>query len=101
MKSNLFGVGVALGDVERLASIVGCRAAKLPFLYLGLPVGENMGRIKGWDRLVDKFRNRLAKWKLNSLSIGGRVVLLKSVLGGLGIYYLSLFIMPVAIAKKL
>ena len=53
------------------------------------------------DRLVDKFQSRLSRWKVTTLSIGGRLTLLKSVLGGLGIYYLSLFVMPVTIAKKL
>ena len=60
-----------------------------------------MARLKGWDRLLTKFHTTLAKWKVKALSIGGRSVLLKSVLGGLGVYYLSLFVMPVTIAKKL
>ena len=60
-----------------------------------------MARVKGWGKLVDKFRSRLSRWKVTTLSIGGRLTLIKSVLGGLGIYYLSLFVMPVSIAKKL
>ena len=100
-KSNQFGVGVPVEEVECMASIVGCRVANFPFMYLGLPVGDNMARIKGWDSLVERFRVKLSKWKVKALSIGGRSTLIKSVLGGLGIYYLSLFVMPVTIVKKL
>ena len=59
-----------------------------------------MARLKGWDHLLQKFHQKLSRWKVKSLSIGGRSVLCKSVFGGLGIYYLSLFVMPVGIAKK-
>ncbi|PWA46878.1 RNA-directed DNA polymerase, eukaryota, Reverse transcriptase zinc-binding domain protein [Artemisia annua] len=41
--------------------------------------------------MVDKFTKRLSLWKENSLSIGGRFTLTKSVLGSLPLYYLSLY----------
>ncbi|KAL4573100.1 hypothetical protein LXL04_019893 [Taraxacum kok-saghyz] len=100
-KSNLYGVGVGSQEVEVLARIVGCRADKFPFVYLGLPVGENMARVKGWKRLEEKFTKRLSRGKVSVLSIGGRSVLLKSVLGALGVYFFSMFVMPVTLAKKL
>ncbi|GKA20013.1 hypothetical protein Tco_0699928 [Tanacetum coccineum] len=40
--------------------------------------------------LIDRFRSRLSTWKASLLSIGGRLTLIKSVLGSLGIYYLSI-----------
>ncbi|GJT31998.1 hypothetical protein Tco_0922417 [Tanacetum coccineum] len=100
-KSNLYGVGVNCDDVRNLASLTGCKSHSLPFVYLGLPVGMNMSRIKGWGPILTKFKNRLSKWKASMLSIGGRSTLVSSVLGALGIYYLSLFPMPVNIANSL
>ncbi|GKA46359.1 RNA-directed DNA polymerase, eukaryota, reverse transcriptase zinc-binding domain protein [Tanacetum coccineum] len=50
-----------------------------------------MGRIINWKVLIDRFKARLSGWKANLLSIGGRLTLIKSVLGSLGIYYLSIF----------
>ena len=47
VKSNLLGVGVPFEEVEGMTSVVGCRASKFPFTYLGLPVGENMTRVMG------------------------------------------------------
>ncbi|GJT71751.1 hypothetical protein Tco_1031037 [Tanacetum coccineum] len=37
-----------------------------------------------WGILADKFNKRLSNWKAMSLSFGGRVTLIKSVLGSLG-----------------
>ncbi|XP_071688814.1 uncharacterized protein [Rutidosis leptorrhynchoides] len=38
-KSCLYGVGVDHNEVVRLANRMGCQAGKLPFIYLGLPIG--------------------------------------------------------------
>ncbi|GJX80170.1 hypothetical protein Tco_0328319, partial [Tanacetum coccineum] len=97
--SNIHGVNS--DDVRNLASLAGCKSQLLPFIYLGLPVGMNMSRLKGWDPILTKFKNRLSKWKASMLSIGGRSTLVSSVLGPLGIYYLSFFLMSVTIANSL
>ncbi|GJV85798.1 hypothetical protein Tco_1525696 [Tanacetum coccineum] len=36
-------------------------------------VGRNMSRNKSWDEIVDKMVDRLSKWKMKTLSIGGRL----------------------------
>ncbi|GJT89353.1 RNA-directed DNA polymerase, eukaryota, reverse transcriptase zinc-binding domain protein [Tanacetum coccineum] len=54
------------------------------FSYLGLPIGSNMGRISNWTILIDHFKARLSSWKTNLLSLGGRLTLIKAVLGSLG-----------------
>jgi hypothetical protein len=100
-KSNLYGVGVNYDEVRNLAMLTGCKSQSLPFVYLGLLVGMNMPRLKGWDPILAKFKNRLCKWKASMLSIGSRTTLISSVLGALGTYYLSLFPMPVNIANNL
>ena len=51
--------------------------------------------------MFDRVNKRLSNWKLKLLSIGGRLTLVKSVLGSLGIYYMSMFRMPVAVGEKL
>ncbi|GJY13202.1 hypothetical protein Tco_0382511 [Tanacetum coccineum] len=62
---------------------------------------SNMSRIKEWNPIIEKFKRRLSKWKANMLSIGGRSTLITSVLGSLGVYYLSLFPMPKQINRRL
>ena len=41
----------------------------------------------------------MASWKMNTLSIGGRLTIINSILGNLGNYWCSLFPMPKAVAK--
>ena len=60
-----------------------------------------MSRRKGWRVIIDKFHNRLSKWKTRLLSSGGRLTLIKSVLGSLGIYFMSFFRVPVGVVKTL
>ncbi|XP_071699108.1 uncharacterized protein [Rutidosis leptorrhynchoides] len=79
-KSVLYGLGVACGDVERLATRVGCKVGELPFIYLGLPVGKNMSLEHNWKPVIDKFNSKLSSWKARSISYGGRLTLVKSVL---------------------
>ncbi|GJT56005.1 RNA-directed DNA polymerase, eukaryota, reverse transcriptase zinc-binding domain protein, partial [Tanacetum coccineum] len=90
-KSNIYGIGVNEEEVSNMASNAGCIAGNIPFNYLGLPIGSNMKSIASWKMLVDRFHLRLSTWKVNLLSIGGRLTLIKSVLGSLSIYYLSIF----------
>ncbi|GKG16024.1 hypothetical protein Tco_0358347, partial [Tanacetum coccineum] len=60
-----------------------------------------MSLTANWKTLVDKFYSKLSSWKINLLYFGGRLTLIKAVLGSLGIYYLSLFRVPEAILKTL
>lgn len=60
-----------------------------------------MVRAKGWRLIIDRFRKRLSSWKIKLFSINGRLALNRSVLGSLGIYFLSLFKMSFAVCQIL
>ncbi|GKE78971.1 RNA-directed DNA polymerase, eukaryota, reverse transcriptase zinc-binding domain protein [Tanacetum coccineum] len=64
-------------------------------------IGGHMSRINSWDDVINKIIRWLSKWKMKSLSIGGRLTLLKSVLGSTPIYYMSMFKAPVHVLNKL
>ena len=51
--------------------------------------------------VLDVIKNRLAGWKAKHLSMGGRMILIKSVLENLPIYYLSLYKAPKAVLEKM
>ncbi|GJT29449.1 putative RNA-directed DNA polymerase, eukaryota, reverse transcriptase zinc-binding domain protein [Tanacetum coccineum] len=83
-KSKLFGVGVSTSKTNNLAYFLNCQPSKLPCSYLGLPIGANMNMASNWNPIIEKFHKRLTSWKAKTLSYGGRLTLLKSVLGALG-----------------
>ncbi|GJV05733.1 RNA-directed DNA polymerase, eukaryota [Tanacetum coccineum] len=100
-KSKLMGVAVENSLVNSAANNIGCMTLSLPFSYLGVNVGGHMSRIASWDVVINKVLSRLSKWKMKVLSVGGRLTLLKSVLGSTPIYYMSLFKAPVQVINKL
>ncbi|KHN44525.1 Putative ribonuclease H protein, partial [Glycine soja] len=51
--------------------------------------------------IIRKFEDKLAKWKQRSLSMGGRITLINSVLTALPIYLLSFFKIPKKVVHKI
>ncbi|GAU29337.1 hypothetical protein TSUD_227080 [Trifolium subterraneum] len=100
-KSMLFGVNVNDSWLHEAASVLRCKHGRLPFLYLGLPIGGDARKLQFWYPLVDKIRNRLSGWKCKHLSMGGRLILLKSVLSSMPVYFLSFFKAPAGIISSL
>ncbi|GJS93266.1 RNA-directed DNA polymerase, eukaryota [Tanacetum coccineum] len=100
-KSKLMGIGISHDVVASVAKSIGCSILHTPFNYLGVKVGGIMSRLSSWDDVVAKLSARLSKWKLNSLSIGGRLNLIKFVLSSLPLYYMSSFKVPKGVLSKM
>ncbi|XP_071687671.1 uncharacterized protein [Rutidosis leptorrhynchoides] len=92
---------MGLEDVDSLAIRMRCQSGKFPFIYLGLQIGSKMKKIGDWSPVIEKFKKRLSEWKMRTLSFGGRLVLLKSVLNSLSLYYFTLFRAPPCVLKLL
>ncbi|GKB70054.1 RNA-directed DNA polymerase, eukaryota [Tanacetum coccineum] len=101
VNSKLMGVGINLNEVVRAVNSIGCSTFSTPFKYLGVIVGDNMSRVSSWDDIIYKVSNRLSKWKLKSLLIGGRLTLLKSVLSYISLYHMSIYKVPIGVLSKL
>ncbi|GKC09965.1 hypothetical protein Tco_1001575 [Tanacetum coccineum] len=71
-------------------------------VYKGLSLakdGANVSLLQYADDAL--FLSRLSSWKSNLMSIGGRLTLVKAVLGSMPLYHLSLFRAPIKIIKRL
>lgn len=74
---------------------------KLPTTYLGMPLGNKYKALKIWDGILEKTERKLARWKAQYLSLGGRLILINSVLDSLPTYVISPFLIPSKVTKKL
>ena len=54
--SWLYELGVSEEEVLIISSFLKCENAKLPFTYLGISDGVNMGLVKNWKPVIDKVR---------------------------------------------
>ena len=55
---------------------------------------------KDWKTVEDRIEKRLSGWKGKLLSVGGRLVLINSVLSSLPMFMLSFFEVPRGVLKK-
>ena len=51
--------------------------------------------------MAEKFRKKLSNWKAKTLSIGGRLTIVTSILGGIPNFWLSMFPAPIGVTKIL
>lgn len=53
-KSSLVGVNINVSWLNEAASVLGCKVGKVPFLYLGLPIGGDPRRLLFWEPVVNR-----------------------------------------------
>nr|GFA64179.1 RNA-directed DNA polymerase, eukaryota, reverse transcriptase zinc-binding domain protein [Tanacetum cinerariifolium] len=100
-KSKIIVVNVDCDKVNRDAVRLGCLVLKTPFSYLGSIVGGHMSWKHTWNEIVERVKKRLSKWRMKTLSIGGRMTLVKSVLGSIPIFYFSIFKVSLGVIRIL
>ncbi|RVW89949.1 Transposon TX1 uncharacterized 149 kDa protein [Vitis vinifera] len=99
-KSEILPVG-RVENVEVLASELGCKVGSLPSAYLGLPLGAPHKSVVVWDGVEERMRKRLALWKRQFISKGGRITLIRSTLASMPIYLMSLMRIPRVVRLRL
>nr|GEU30160.1 RNA-directed DNA polymerase, eukaryota [Tanacetum cinerariifolium] len=67
----------------------------------GVIVGDSMSWKLAWADTVQKLHSWLSKWKVKTLSIGGRLTLLKSILGASPLYNMSIYKVPKGVMKEM
>jgi len=83
------------------SSLFGCKLGSYPFRYVGIPM--HFRKLSNNDRKIieDRIEKRLSGWKGNLLSIGGRLVLINSILSSLPMFMLSFFEVPRGVLRKI
>jgi hypothetical protein len=101
-KSELLVTADQEGKAQYLAAIVvHCKMSNFSITYLDLPLSDRKLPKESYFNLIHQEEQKLSGWKADLLSIGGRLVLLNSVLTAKPLYYMSAFILPRWVIVKL
>jgi hypothetical protein len=100
-KSEILCYGNARELGREYSEIFGCDIGNLPFRYLGIPMHHRKLRNSDRKEVEERFQKRLSGWKVKMLSVGGRLVLINSVLSNLSMFMLSFFEVPRGVFEKL
>eukprot|EP00253_Pinus_taeda_P011292 PITA_11292 len=84
-----------------LIRLLGFKRGELPTKYLGNLLDFTSKRLKNWQGVLDKLRNRVVNWAFRTLNMAGRIVLVKSVLQAIPIYPLSIMAAHLGICSKI
>ncbi|RVW63178.1 putative mitochondrial protein [Vitis vinifera] len=92
-KSEILPMG-RVENAELLAAELGYKVGSLPSTHLGLPLDASHKSVMVWDGMEERMRKRLALWKRQFISKGGRITLIRSTLASMPTYLMSLMRMP-------
>ena len=84
-------------EIVEMVVELGCKVGQLPSAYLGPPNKAS----SVWDGVAERVRWKLALWKRQYISKGGRITLIKSTLASMPLYQLSMFRVPKIVARRL
>jgi len=100
-KSEVFLFGEAKSCKKEYVQLFGCKEGEFPFKYLGIPMHHRKIQNKDWIEVEERFQKKLCSWKGKHLSVGGRLVLINSVLSSLPMFMFSFFEAPKGVIKRL
>jgi hypothetical protein len=100
-KSELYCFGEAQDDVSADADLFGRGQGQFLIRYLGIPIHYRRLTIAEWKLVKERLQKCLSSWKGKLLSMGGRLVLINSVLTNMLLHMISFFILPKGVHDKL
>jgi hypothetical protein len=101
-KSEIFYFGQAKDYELQYEHLFGCKKRTYPFKYLVIPIHYRRLNNKDWTMIKEQIEKKLSSWKGKYLSVGGRLVLINSVLSSLPMFMLSFFFeIPKGVLEKI
>jgi hypothetical protein len=86
---------------ENILRLAGVPTTQQYDKYLGLPALVGKSRIREFQSIKDRVRNKINEWKTKFMSQAGKEVLLKAVVQAIPTYSMSLFLLPKSLCKEI
>jgi hypothetical protein len=99
--SELILVGGHNNIAQEYADVFNCQVGLFPINYIDVPVSPSRLKVADWLKLEEKHAKKLDVWQGNSISIGGKIVLINSSLSNTATYHMSMFLMPLTTIKRM
>lgn len=100
-KSTWIPINIATEYLPVITAVLGCSISKFPIIYLGLPLTLKKPNKDLFLPLIEKIESKLAGWKSKLISRGGRLQLMNSVISSIPIYFMSSFLLPIWVIKRI
>jgi hypothetical protein len=71
------------------------------FKYLGYHLKTGVQRVSDWDWIITKLSKKVGTWCNRWLSLGGRLILIKSVLEAQPVYWMALESLPSSVISRI
>ena len=92
-KSELFTAGLDQQEANTTMRY-GFPMGSFLIRYLGLPLMHRKLKVSEYSLLLDKISGSFNAWSARNLSFAGRLVLIKSVISGIVVFWITTFILP-------
>ncbi|CAF1921055.1 unnamed protein product [Brassica napus] len=92
---------VSSGYIATIQASTGMTCGALPVRYLGVPLTSKKLNLSNCEPLLHQIKTRLSSWSVKTLSFSGRLLLIKTVIGGITTFWCSAFILPKACIARI
>jgi hypothetical protein len=99
-KSSLMPINMDGTRLSHFANTILCKTGSLPFTYLGLPLGITKPTLEHFLPMVSRVERRLGGIA-DFLDYGGKLLMVKSVLSSLPIFFMCCLDIPVSVKEQL
>jgi hypothetical protein len=93
-KSELFCFGEAQDNINAYTNLFGCGNGQFPMRYLGIPIHYRRLTLAEWKIIEERLQKCLSSWKGKLMSLGGRLILINSVLSKMVLQMILFFLLP-------
>ncbi|XP_019462933.1 PREDICTED: uncharacterized protein LOC109361856 [Lupinus angustifolius] len=96
-KCRFYVINANARKINDISSLLGFVRGSLPFNYLGVPLFKGKPRRYHLQPISDRILAKLATWKGSSLSIMGRVELVRSIIHSMFLYSFHIYKWPASL----